>query len=57
MTRDTMKGSVSRQTLVVREEGNVPTHFVSGLLFEAGWYLIGRLLGADSLALSIARST
>jgi hypothetical protein len=36
MTRDTTEGSVSRQALVVREEGNVPTHFVNGLLFEAG---------------------
>ena len=29
MARDATEGSVSRQTLVVREEGKAPTHFVS----------------------------
>ena len=29
MARDVTEGSVSRQTLVVREEGKPPTHFVS----------------------------
>ena len=33
MARDATEGSVSRQTLVVRDEGNAPKHFVSGLLF------------------------
>ena len=30
MARDATEGSMSRQTLVVREEGKAPTHFVSG---------------------------
>jgi hypothetical protein len=35
MAHDATEGSlsVSQQTLVVREEGKAPTHFVSGLLF------------------------
>jgi hypothetical protein len=41
MARDATEGSMSRQTLVVREEGKAPTHFVSGsAIFEADWYLI-----------------
>jgi hypothetical protein len=35
---DATEGNVSRQTPVVRDEGKAQTHFVSGLLFEAGWY-------------------
>jgi hypothetical protein len=31
MARDVTEGSVSRQTLVIREEGKSPTHFVSCL--------------------------
>jgi hypothetical protein len=30
------EGSVSRQTLVIREEGKSPTHFVSVLCFFEG---------------------
>ena len=38
MARDATEGSVSRQTLVVREEGKSPTHFVSTLcLFLERW--------------------
>ena len=38
MARNATEGSVSRQTLVVREEGKSPTHFVSILcLFLGGW--------------------
>ncbi len=33
MARDATEGSVSRQTLVIREEGKPPTHFVSVLSF------------------------
>jgi hypothetical protein len=43
MARDATEGSVSRQTLVVREEGKPPTHFVSILclfLWARGFYLI-----------------
>jgi hypothetical protein len=36
MARDATEGSVSRQTLVVREEGKPPTHFVSVLFFLGG---------------------
>ena len=36
MARDATEGSVSRQTLVVREEGKPPTHFVSVLFFLKG---------------------
>jgi hypothetical protein len=36
MARDATEGSMSRQTLVVREEGKPPTHFVSFLLFFGG---------------------
>lgn len=36
MARDATEGSVSRQTLVVREEGKPPTHFVSVLFFFGG---------------------
>ena len=66
MARDATEGSVSRQTLVVREEGKAPTHFVSGpaicvgdLAFNqrillSNWAIV---LGEDSLALCIARST
>ena len=66
MARDATEGSVSRQTLVVREEGKAPTHFVSSPPYAGGRYLIGELpffsnlaivLDADSLALYIARST
>ena len=66
MARDATEGSVSRQTLVVREEGKAPTHFVSGpaicvggLVFNqrtllSNWAIV---LDEGSLALSIARST
>jgi hypothetical protein len=37
MARDATEGSVSRQTLVVREEGKPPTHFVSILCLLEGW--------------------
>ncbi len=36
MARDATEGSVSRQTLVVREEGKSPTHYVSILYFFLG---------------------
>jgi hypothetical protein len=36
MARDATEGSVSRQTLVMREEGKSPTHFVSVLCFSGG---------------------
>jgi len=36
MARDATEGSVSRQTLVVREEGKPPTHFVSISRFSGG---------------------
>ena len=40
MARDATEGSMSRQTLVVREEGKAPTHFVSSPAFTGGCYLI-----------------
>jgi hypothetical protein len=44
MARDATEGSMSRQTLVVREEGKAPTHFVSDLVHHLrGRY--GRLIG------------
>ena len=42
MARDATEGSVSRQTLVVREEGKPPTHFVSlVLLWRMGEWAMG----------------
>jgi hypothetical protein len=66
MARDATEGSMSRQTLVVREEGKAPTHFVSDPVICVGGTVInwgtffsnwGIVLAADSLAPSIVRST
>jgi hypothetical protein len=69
MARDATEGSVSRKTLVVREEGKPPTHFVSVLYIFKGvdeWLIVIFILvysnsaiasAADSSDLCIARST
>ncbi|KAH9001956.1 hypothetical protein EDB83DRAFT_2470566, partial [Lactarius deliciosus] len=38
MARDATEGSVSRQTLVVREEGRAPTHFQLGNCIGRGQF-------------------
>jgi hypothetical protein len=67
MARDATEGSVSRQTLVMREEGKSPTHFVSVHFICGGgeaWILLysvnsnsAIVLAAGNLDRSIARLT
>ena len=45
MARDATEGSMSRQTLVVREEGKAPTHFVS----KSVHHLLGRLVTQSAI--------
>ena len=57
MARDATEGSVSRQTLVVREEGKSPTHFVSILcLFDGQGALSHYLVYSNSAIASAADS-
>jgi hypothetical protein len=45
MARDAMEGSMSRQMLVIREEGKAPMHFVSNLVH----HFLGRLVTQSAI--------